>query len=216
MPGARTGMRAPEMPPGVPQTMFSALIVLDALLRYLGGNPVRPVSWPALAVRSPCWRPWRPGCCPGAAAGRGGGRAAGRGHRRGRPGPARPAGGGRRRPGRPAALWLGRMLGRRGAVVALVACVLLMVVPGFLYLGTVDAGRLPLPADPRRRGAPARSRSRTPSKGRGPGWPMRGTSRCSWARRWPRSRTSGASPRRSSTPSTWGWCCSTPTAPTAR
>ena len=34
------------------------------------------------------------------------------------------------------ALWLGAVLGRRGAVVALVALLVLMVVPGFLYLGT--------------------------------------------------------------------------------
>jgi signal transduction histidine kinase len=137
MPGARTGMRAPEMPPGVPQTMFSALIVLDALLRYLGGNPVRPVSWPALALAIAVlatlasWvLPWRrlpvgavavlPVVDIGVA------------------GLARldPQVGGAGVLAVLPALWLGRMLGRRGAVVALVACLLLMVVPGFLYLGT--------------------------------------------------------------------------------
>jgi signal transduction histidine kinase len=147
MPGARTGLHVPEVvrtlvhahdrAPGVPQTAFSVLIVLDGLLRYLGGNPVQLVSWPALAVAIAvvacvaAWVvPW--GRLPVVALS------------------VLPvvdigvAGLARLDPQVGAAgvlavlpaLWLGRMLGRRGAVVAFVACLLLMAVPGFLYLGT--------------------------------------------------------------------------------
>ena len=138
VPGAlRALLHAPEFPPGVPQTMFSALIVLDALLRYLGGNPVRLVSWPALAVAVAgvaclaSWvLPWRRLPVEAVAVlpvvdiavvglARLDAQVGGAGVLAVLP-----------------ALWLGRMLGRRGAVVALVAFLLLMVVPGFLYLGT--------------------------------------------------------------------------------
>jgi signal transduction histidine kinase len=126
-----------DVAPWLPQTAFSGLLVLDVLLRWLGGSPVALVSWPALAVvvavpasLASVAVPWR----------------------------RLPAGlvcvlpvvdlgvvglarldaqvGGAGVLAVIPALWLGAVLGRRGAVVALVASLVLMVVPGFLYLGT--------------------------------------------------------------------------------
>ena len=126
-----------DLAPWLPQTAFSGLLVLDVLLRWLGGNPVALLSWPALAVvvavlasLASVAVPWR----------------------------RLPAGlvcvlpvvdlgvvglarldvqvGGAGVLAVIPALWLGAVLGRRGAVVALVASLVLMVVPGFLYLGT--------------------------------------------------------------------------------
>jgi two-component system phosphate regulon sensor histidine kinase PhoR len=147
MPEARRGahvpgvvrnlVRAHDLEPWVPQAAFSSLLVLDVLLRWLGGNPVAMFSWPALAVVVAVVAslvsvlvPWRrlpvgllcllPVVDLGVV------------------GLARldvQVGGAGVLAVIPA-LWLGGVLGRRGALVALVSCVVLMVVPGFLYLGT--------------------------------------------------------------------------------
>ena len=120
----RTLVHASDLNPGVPQTAFSALIVLDVLLRWLGGNPVALLSWPALAVfivvltfLASVLAPW-PRLSPGLVCvlpvidigvvglARLDPQVGGAGVLTVIP-----------------ALWLGRILGRRGAGVALVACV---------------------------------------------------------------------------------------------
>ena len=126
-----------DLAPWLPQTTFSALLVLDVLLRWLGGNPVALLSWPALAVvvavlasLASVAVPWRrvpvglvcvlPVVDLGVVGlARLDAQVGGAGVLAVIP-----------------ALWLGAVLGRRGAVVALVASLVLMVVPGFLYLGT--------------------------------------------------------------------------------
>ena len=204
-----------DLAPWLPQTTFSALLVLDVLLRWLGGNPVALLSWPALAVvvavlasLASVAVPWRrvpvglvcvlPVIDLGVVGlARLDAQVGGAGVLAVIP-----------------ALWLGAVLGRRGAVVALVALLVLMVVPGFLYLGTsmpVVTRSLLIPVVAVASAWPSPPRWSRPA----PAWRRPAASRCSWPRRWPPSRTSAASPTRSSTPSTSASCCSTPTAPTA-
>ncbi len=133
----RTLAQARELAVWLPQITFSSLLILDVFLRWLGGNPVALLSWPALAVTIAVLTsvasvavPWArlpasvvcvlPVLDIGVA---------GLARLDAQVGAAGvlsvlPA------------LWLGGILGRRGALVALVSCAVLMVVPGFLYLGT--------------------------------------------------------------------------------
>jgi signal transduction histidine kinase len=133
----RTPAPPHDLAPWLPQTAFSGLLVLDVLLRWLGGNPVALLPWPALAVvvavlaslasvvvtrhRVPvglvCVLPVVDLGVVGLA--RLDAQVGGAGVLAVIP-----------------ALWLGAVLGRRGAAVALVASLVLMVVPGFVYLGT--------------------------------------------------------------------------------
>ena len=204
-----------DLAPWLPQTTFSALLVLDVLLRWLGGNPVALLSWPALAVvvavlasLASVAVPWRrvpvglvcvlPVVDLGVVGlARLDAQVGGAGVLAVIP-----------------ALWLGAVLGRRGAVVALVASLVLMVVPGFLYLGTsmpVVTRSLLIPVVAV---ASALAIAAALEQARS-GLEEARRKQVQLARRWRPSRTSAASRTRSSTPSTSASCCSTPTAPTA-
>ncbi|MCW2845173.1 MAG: sensor histidine kinase, partial [Nocardioides sp.] len=134
MDGVRSLVAAEDLMPAVPQLAFSGLLALDAILRFLGGTPIAVDSWPALALASVVvlcvaavalpWRRWPVtvvGIIPVLDIGvigvaRLDAQVGGAGLLAVIP-----------------ALWLGRIYGRRGALVTFVAASLLLVLPGLLY-----------------------------------------------------------------------------------